>query len=234
MSTTTQLADRMVEDHWGLSTTQGSTTAPRAKAVRHIQQGVNYVWMFRDWAWAYDVEDVTVGIGEDIALANYQLNLGKLGGIYYDSALREPPLDWVDPHRMLILRLQHAQSGKPSMYTLYGQGAAEDKNILLYPSNDASRTFWISYRLTPPTCVDDGGTADFIYEIPQPWRDLVVYEWALYFAMKTDANIQARTEQLTLAQGVLAQMAREERIGREAPHNLTPYMVRRGGRRRLR
>jgi hypothetical protein len=196
---------------------------------------VDHVWNFRDWNFAYTQGTVTTAANADIALPATIGPLGKDGGIWIsDSSNPRPPLQWIPYHRYRDLILSRPRTSTPRLYAEATQDLDNDNEkrwILLYPTNEVSRDFAYSARLLPPTCVDESSpSTDQLFQIPLPWRRLVIYEWAVYFSMKEAGNIQSRTEQLQLAQGVLGEMVREERTGRQAPHNLAPFGRRRGGR----
>jgi hypothetical protein len=228
---TPDLIDRMVEEELGLDTEKGDTTKQREQCRRWINAAAAFVWLHSDWPWSYSYEDVSIAAGEDISIAD-GLNMGQLGGVFFAASAKEPPLNWVHPQRILQMRQSYGQTGKPRHYSMLTSDGDGGKNILLYPINDATRTMRVYYRLTPPDC-QDSAEDDYLAEIPDPWGDTVVYEWAVYYAMKKAGNIQSRSEQLQLAQQWLASMVRQERLGREAPHNLAPYGVRGSGSRRV-
>jgi hypothetical protein len=227
--TTKDLVDGIMLDHEGTATATGNFATNRPRIVRYIQRAVDHVSNFRDWPWMYTQDTVEVAAGADIAMPATVGPLGKDGGIWIsDSTSPRKPLQWAPYHRYRDLILSRPLTATPKLYAEATQDDSEQRWVLLYPTNEVTRDFAYSARLFPPTCVDEGSPAsDELLLIPLPWRRLVIYEWAVYFSMKEAGNIQSRTEQLQLAQGVLAQMVREERSGRQAPHNLAPF-----GRRR--
>jgi hypothetical protein len=230
---TEDLINDIQDDHEGTSKTLGNSAAQRLRITRAAQRAADFIWNFRDWPWAYTSGTVSVAATEDIAMPATVGPLGKDGGIWIsDSNNPRPPLQWIPYHRFRDLALSRGRTAEPRVYAEAGQGASDEKRwVLLYPFNDATRTFAYSARLLPPTLVDESSpSSDKLFLIPLPWRRTVVYEWTVYYLMKEAGNIQSRSEQLQLAQEALSEMVREERTGRQAPHNLGPYGRRRGGR----
>ena len=229
---TSDLVDDLMQDHLAVSTSAGDYTSKRNRCVRLAQRAVDYIWNYRDWPWTYITGSVEVA-----ALGNIEIAAGTIqsfardGGIWIDSDdLNRPPLKWIPYHRYLDMYYSQYTEGEPRDYAEGDQDTDDGTRIIyLFPANDATRDFSYTARSTPPVC-DYTDDEDELFLIPLPWRRNVVYEWAVYYLMKDSGNMQSRTEQLGLARELLGQMAREERAGRNAPHNLAPYGRRRGGR----
>lgn len=227
---TTDLVDRLEQDHLGRTLDTGDFTRVRAKGVRNLQNAVNYLWHHRDWDWSMDNGTVVVAANAELVLPTNVQWLAKEGGIWISTPAQRPPLSWIPFHRYLDLLKARGKSGEPVYYTKANQvtGQAETQYILLYPTNDQSRTFSWAGKVRAPRAVDDEGSDDEIWQIPQAWRETVLYELLVYYEMKDTANIQSRTDQLGVVQMHLENMIIEERPGRNTAHHLAPF-----GRRRL-
>lgn len=232
--TTTDTVDNILIDVHGHDTDlPGDLARQRAKATRNVQRAANYFWHHRDWTWSMDEGEVVVAADDDMTLPTNVQWLAKEGGIWISVPAQRPPLTWIPAHRYYDLVEQRGQSGEPVYYTKIFQGGskAETQLIFFYPINDATRTFAWTGKVRAPICVDDSGSTDELWKIPQAWRESVIYELAVYYEMKDAANIQGRTEQLAVVQANLENAIIEERPGRNAPHNLAPFGRRRSIRR---
>jgi hypothetical protein len=194
------------------------------------QLAFNTAWTHRFWhfRWQSATVEIADGVGE---LPADFLNVGRGGGVFFDTAL--PPLQWIPLRDMTKLRLSSAQTGMPGYYTIAGtvpDATAVSRSLLLYPMD--TRDVTLVYERKAPTLLDEDDADDEtllseadsgLPQMPSQWHLDVVYHGTIYHRMKGSANAQSITEQLALFREGLAKMVDQERQGVEAPHSLVPY-----------
>ena len=236
---TTAMVTAILEEHEGQYQNFGGAdlVRRRTKIEGNIRRAIGKMWFFRPWPWAYTSGAVTILVNQDILMPSNFRTFGRDGGLWTDtgSGTGQRPIGWVPPHRFNDLSFGRPQTGEPRIYTLHTQQTPlavpgdNRVNVLLYPTNDASRDFTFFYRSTPPIVDDATPGNDELELIPEPWRSDVVWEFATYYQMRDKGNIQGRQEQYQIALDRLKDMAKTERGGIEAPANIAPYGIRRGG-----
>lgn len=216
------LTDVLIAEGERILTSQAAATV-QTRVSHAVQRAVDFVDGFRSWHYKYRTVDINVPLGDQPLLPTSPAfkSFGIAGGVFlHEPADKRTPLTYAPMWLYYRLRARKLRR-RPTHYSL-GEGVSgnDTRYLFLEPLSTKEEDIEVVFeRAVPRFTYGDSSPL----EIPEHWHQPVLYEWALLYLMRDNANAQAVREQRQIAQDALNMMAKEERHGREAIHNIAPY-----------